>query len=300
MLSKEIQSFLAVAEAGSFSKAAKELYVSTASVMKQINVLEERIGHNLVRRSNKGIELTQEGKIVLRAAQAMCLEMNQVKQELKTVVPVKTIRVGSSLLNPASMLVDLWNSLYPNDREYRIKLVPYEDEHSRLMASFSQLGTRYDFLLNIGESYSILSRASYFEIGREKLQIAVSRNHRLAAFEKVTLYDLIGETLIIKENDRNEFLLMLERKIEQEHLDITVEQLPHFFDINTFNSLDETGKALVVLASWDRVHPVVKTIPVDWYVEPSDVSYGLFYSPSISSDALGYLRKLERGLKKHG
>ena len=296
MLSKEILTFIETAEAGSFSKAAKERYISTASIMKQINVLEERIGYPLVIRSNKGIKLTAEGKIVYRAAKEMYREANRVKSELKSAIPVKTIRIGTSLLNPANLLVSLWKSLYPNDREYRIKLIPYEDEHNKLMMSFSQLGSHYDFLLNIGESYSILSKASYLEIGREQLQIAVSQNHRLAGFEKITLYDLIGETLVIKENDRNVFLHALERKISHEQLNIKVEQIPNFFDIHTFNSLDETGKALVVLESWAQVHPLVKTIPVDWGVTPCDVSYGLFYAPSISGDALCYLEKLKKAL----
>ena len=124
----------------------------------------------------------------------------------------------------------------------------------------------------------------------------MSRNHHLAVFEKVTLHDLIGETIIIKENDRNAFLHSLENQIKKEKLNIKVEQLPNFFDINTFNSLDETGKVLIVLESWAQVHPFVKTIPVDWGFVPCDVSYGLFYAQSISSDAKSYLEKLKLAL----
>ena len=190
--------------------------------------------------------------------------------------------------------MELWNALYPNDKEYRLKLVPYEDEHSQLMASISQLGTKYDFILNIGESHSLLSKAEYFELGRQDLRIAVSRNHRLASKAIVSLEDLHGETLVTKENDRVEYIRILRHLIEEEHHPIRLEQIPHFFDINTFNQIDETGEVLVVLDSWRNIHPSIVTIPVDW---DFNVSYGLLYSPKISEDASSFLDKLKLAMK---
>ena len=40
MLNPNLKTFLCVADCGSFSKASEKLYISTPSVMKQINVLE--------------------------------------------------------------------------------------------------------------------------------------------------------------------------------------------------------------------------------------------------------------------
>ena len=299
MLSREMLTFLKVAETGSFSKAAKEQFISTASVMKQINVLEDRIGCTLVRRSNKGVSLTQEGNIVYRTGKGMYREMEQMHIEINTAIPTKTIRIGTSLLNPANALVNIWNQAYPDDQEYRIKLIPYEDEHKHLMESILQLGSKYDFLLNIGESHSILSKASYLELGRQKLLIAVSRAHRLASRAQVTLADLEGETLIVKENDQNDFNQELRKAIQNTALDITVKQLPSFYDINTFNSIDETGDVLVILESWGKVHPFLKIIPVNWGFVPSDVSYGLLFSPKISEDANGFLDKLKKAMRDY-
>lgn len=43
MYNSELDTFLAVAEAGSFSKAAKKLYISTPAVVQQMNLLEKRL-----------------------------------------------------------------------------------------------------------------------------------------------------------------------------------------------------------------------------------------------------------------
>ena len=53
MLSQQFQVFLRVAECGSFTKAAKQLLVTPASVMKHINTLEDRLGAVLFTRDKK-------------------------------------------------------------------------------------------------------------------------------------------------------------------------------------------------------------------------------------------------------
>lgn len=44
MISSQLATFIAVAKCGSFSKAAENLFVSPTAVMKQIDVLEGRLG----------------------------------------------------------------------------------------------------------------------------------------------------------------------------------------------------------------------------------------------------------------
>ena len=55
MLSQQFQVFLRVVECGSFTKAAKQLLVTPASVMKHINTLEDRLGAELFTRDKKDL-----------------------------------------------------------------------------------------------------------------------------------------------------------------------------------------------------------------------------------------------------
>ena len=61
MYSQQLKTFVLVAERGSLSKAAEELYVTPASVMKQINALEDRLEVTLFTRTNQGMALTEAG-----------------------------------------------------------------------------------------------------------------------------------------------------------------------------------------------------------------------------------------------
>lgn len=54
--------FYAVARAGSISKASEQLYISQPAVSKSISKLEDSLGTTLLKRTRKGVFLTEEGK----------------------------------------------------------------------------------------------------------------------------------------------------------------------------------------------------------------------------------------------
>lgn len=68
MVSQQLKTFIQVADRGSLSKAAEDLYVTPASIMKQMNALENRLGVTLLKRTNQGIKLTEAGKSIYKAA----------------------------------------------------------------------------------------------------------------------------------------------------------------------------------------------------------------------------------------
>lgn len=73
-----IKSFVAVAEEGSFSSAAKHLFISQQSLSKQIARLEEEL-HTVLLLRSRPLHLTQDGKLFLQTAK----EMLQLKQEFE-------------------------------------------------------------------------------------------------------------------------------------------------------------------------------------------------------------------------
>lgn len=62
MYNPQLDTFLCVAESGSFNKAAEKLYISPPAVIKQINLLEESLGLQLFVRTHRGLVLTEAGK----------------------------------------------------------------------------------------------------------------------------------------------------------------------------------------------------------------------------------------------
>lgn len=67
----QIRAFHKVAAAGSFTKAARELFLTQSAVSQQIRALEEEIGGRLFDRSGKAVRLTGEGEVLLAYSQRL-------------------------------------------------------------------------------------------------------------------------------------------------------------------------------------------------------------------------------------
>ncbi|TIW82316.1 MAG: LysR family transcriptional regulator, partial [Mesorhizobium sp.] len=68
---KQLQLFTAVAEFGSFSRAAVALSISQPVLSRQIKALEDKVGVALLYRNGRGIVLTEAGKILQSYAVAL-------------------------------------------------------------------------------------------------------------------------------------------------------------------------------------------------------------------------------------
>jgi DNA-binding transcriptional LysR family regulator len=75
----ELKTFLAVAETGSFSRAAEQLHVTQPAVTKRIQGLESRIGAPLFDRVGKRVHLTQRGAALKPRAIALLHELDDTE-----------------------------------------------------------------------------------------------------------------------------------------------------------------------------------------------------------------------------
>ncbi len=57
----QLETFIRVADAGSFSKAAEQSFITPTAVIKQINLLEDGLGVKLFERTHRGLTLTKAG-----------------------------------------------------------------------------------------------------------------------------------------------------------------------------------------------------------------------------------------------
>ncbi|GAB3574673.1 LysR family transcriptional regulator [Amycolatopsis endophytica] len=81
---RELRFFVAAAEAGSFTSAAAELYVSQAAVSRTIAGLEAAAGEKLLRRVPRGCELTSTGQQVLPHARRVLAEAERFTEFLRS------------------------------------------------------------------------------------------------------------------------------------------------------------------------------------------------------------------------
>jgi DNA-binding transcriptional LysR family regulator len=79
----ELRTFLAVAKAKSFNRAAETLNVSQPSVSRQVKRLQDIIGSQLVLRTINGIELTQKGRDLAHSLLTLDEKLFEISTELK-------------------------------------------------------------------------------------------------------------------------------------------------------------------------------------------------------------------------
>ncbi|MGW2524405.1 LysR family transcriptional regulator [Streptomyces sp. NPDC001617] len=116
---RQLEYFIGICEAGSFSAAAVRLYVTQPSLSQQIRALEKELGADLLERGRHGITLTPAGRVFLpqaqRAIQAVQDAQDSVRQVVegrKGDVHVLTVRSVASGILPSSAA--RWHSLFPS------------------------------------------------------------------------------------------------------------------------------------------------------------------------------------------
>lgn len=111
----DLKYFLAVARSGSLTQTSSELKVSQSTVSRRIAELEQSIGITLFQRHQTGYFLTDEGRTVLRNAQAV--ENNILALERATagldMTPTGTVRLATS----ENLATDLIIPALPKFRE---------------------------------------------------------------------------------------------------------------------------------------------------------------------------------------
>ena len=109
MYSHYLDTFICVADTGSFSKAGERMFISATAVMKQINQMEAKLDMQLFERTPKGLLLTPAGKSYYRDAKFMIRYAQEAKTRAEKAMKNAEveIRVGVSALAPTGLLMEL-------------------------------------------------------------------------------------------------------------------------------------------------------------------------------------------------
>jgi DNA-binding transcriptional LysR family regulator len=92
---RHLRAFVAVAEEGTFTKAARRLHISQPPLSKQVQQLERELGAALFVRRRDGVELTREGTMLLARAQAALTAFDDFDDHARSVSSrAKPLRVG--------------------------------------------------------------------------------------------------------------------------------------------------------------------------------------------------------------
>ena len=148
MYNPQLEMFLRVADAGSFNKAAAQAYITPTAVIKQINALEAELELTLFERSHRGLRLTKAGVSLYQDAKYLIGYCRDAVTRARNAMQEDTqvIRIGTSPITPAQILVELWPKIH--GRSFRIsdkKLISWRGFSTKLCWGFtaSAMGLRF-------------------------------------------------------------------------------------------------------------------------------------------------------------
>lgn len=289
MLSHQLLVFLKAAECGSFTKASAQLLITPASVMKHINTLEARLGITLFLRSKAGLQLTPAGQSLYKDAAKLYSAAQSAVSRAKNAAFAGgiTIRVGSSLLNPSNVLTTLWAPLHDKYPQYRFRIIPFEDTKEQIIPLMASLGERIDLLIGAFNSNTMYGHANYLILGSYNLCVAVPKKHPLARKKALTFADLYGDSLLTVTGGDSEIITSFNETVQKQHPQINLIGTGYYYDMETFNSCEQSGIPMLTLDAWADVHPSLVTLPLDCGVK---VSYGIMYAKKPAPEISGFLQ----------
>lgn len=101
---RHIRYVVAIAERGSFTRAAEAAFVTQPTLSAAIAGLEAELGVVLFERGRKGAKLTEAGDRFLPRARAMLREVEAARAEARSVKPIRPLRIGLLSTVPWSRL----------------------------------------------------------------------------------------------------------------------------------------------------------------------------------------------------
>lgn len=295
MYNHQLDTFIKVADLGSFGKAAEAMYISAPAIIQQVNLLEDRCGFKLLIRSNHGVKLTPAGKSLYEDAKTLIRLSEDSLNKARALAESSeyTVRIGTSLLYKCRLLPDIWAKISEQSPELKIEILPMAEYQNR-GTTFAMLGIKYDLWEGIYGSAGWKGLCQFLELTRTPICCAVAKNHRLAKAKKLTMRDLNGEYLVMPIEGVSLELDSFRNEVREKYPTIHIIDSP-YYGVDTFTLCEVNPYVLITQPVYTDIHTNLITIPLDTkYTMP----YGLIYANEPTAATKKFIEAAKKVSKK--
>jgi DNA-binding transcriptional LysR family regulator len=196
---RRLQYFVAVAQERNFTRAAEHLHVAQSALSRQVRLLEQELGVELLRRTTHEFELTEAGRFLLDRGPALLSCADRLWREVRG--------FGTGARGTVEFA-------YGASASY--------ETAPRLLAEIAERYPEIELSTRVGSVHGIVSAieqrsvdvglvrcppdAPWLEIRslrRERQGLLVRSDHRLAGGAVIPVSELAGETLLLHPRDAN-------------------------------------------------------------------------------------------------
>ena len=194
---KQLEAFVQVAEGGSFSKAAKQLFLTQPTISAHISSLEKELNARLFVRNTKEVKLSDDGKELYRYARQMIDLQKKIeerfetgKSESKHLITIAASTIPAQYLLPEILMK--FNERYPKEQ---VKLL--ETDSSQVVTKI------IDHMVDVGFTGTVLEKkhCKYIPFYKDELVVITPNTEKYQVLHQ-NIEDISwisGECLIMRE-----------------------------------------------------------------------------------------------------
>jgi LysR family hca operon transcriptional activator len=291
---RHLRYFLAVAEEGSFTLAAKRLHTAQPSLSRQIRDLEYEVGAALLTRGARGVELTAPGRAFLDHAR---LAISQSK------TAVEAARRASHQVKPTfalGFLTGLEMDWLPEAMQVLKDELPNVDitVSSQYSPDLAEALMRGKLDLAFMRPESGMPGLEYRVVMKEPLIVVMASNHRLASRDSVDIQSFKDEVFLGMSDTAPTLQRVIGEYLKRSGVDLKPAHL-----------IDHLGMAMSLVASTGGIAliPAYAKNFLPWSVtsrplagEPPTIDLVVGYDRTNTSPTLGlFLSRLDQLISRH-
>jgi DNA-binding transcriptional LysR family regulator len=188
---RQLRYFVAVAETGSITTAAKRIFLTQPALSRQIKSLEDEIGQCVLERSAHSIRLTPAGDALLREARELLQRADAMLERVRAARLTVRLRVGYAPSLASGLLSGAVENFAQKHPAARVELLDLSTKE--MLAGLE--GDTLDVALSVGQKRDGHG-LKWTPLVQVSWQLAVNRHHPLARRKQVTAAEVAREPLL--------------------------------------------------------------------------------------------------------
>ena len=184
--------FVAVAESGSFSKAADRIHLAVAAISRRIADLEDDVGTALFSRHARGVELTAAGQSMLQHARELLFGIERMRADMSDYSRGVRghVRLGAITSAVSQYLPEALQRFVTDHPQIKVEL--------RELTSDAIMAALGEGLIDIGIFVPTVPHDSLdvYPFETDRLALVVPQGHRLASKKRIALAEALDEDFI--------------------------------------------------------------------------------------------------------
>jgi len=188
---RQLRYFVAVAETGNISTAAKKIFLTQPALSRQIKALETEIGQCLLERRAHSVHLTPVGEGLLREARELLQHADQVLERVRGAGRGVRLRVGyapSLASGILSVAVENFTQTHPD-----AKVELFDLSTGEMLAELES--NKLDIILTVASDTKTRG-LQWTPLVRTTWKLAVNRKHPFARQQRITPDQMAREPLL--------------------------------------------------------------------------------------------------------